>query len=53
MNIQEKIAQCKAHGFKVKQAGSWLWLTGTDGRYKKQDGDYILLDQVCILPIRN
>jgi len=45
MNIQEKIAQCEKHGFKVKQVGSWLWLTGTDGRYKKQDGDYILLDQ--------
>lgn len=45
MNIQEKIKQCEAHGFKVKQIGSWLWLTGTDGRYKKQNGDYILLDQ--------
>lgn len=34
MNIQEKIKQCEDHGFKVEQIGSWLWLTGTDGRYR-------------------
>jgi|GEM_PF-4974135 len=45
MDIKEKIKQCEQYGCKVKQVGSWLWLTGTDGRYKKQDGDYILLDQ--------
>ena len=37
MNIQEKITQCEAHGFKVKKERNWLWLTGTDGRYKKEN----------------
>ena len=37
MNIQEKIVQCETHGFRVKKERNWLWLTGTDGRYKKEN----------------
>lgn len=47
MNIQEKIAQCEAHGIKVRRENNWLWLTGTDGRYKRVNtkSDRINLDQ--------
>ena len=41
MNIQEKIAQCEAHGFKVRKERDWLWLIGTDGRYHKRNNDEI------------
>ena len=45
--MQEKIKQCEAHGFKVRKERNWLWLTDTDGRYKKENTktDRINLDQ--------
>lgn len=46
MNIREKMTQCEAHGFRVRRERDWLWLTGTDGRHKKNTKtDRINLDQ--------
>lgn len=33
--IEDMIEICESKGFTVKRQGTWLWKTGTDGRYDK------------------
>lgn len=35
--INNKIEECKKHGFEVKKERDWLWLISTDGRYNKKE----------------
>ncbi|WP_080845593.1 hypothetical protein [Cytobacillus gottheilii] len=36
ISIEDKIKECKEHGFKVRKDREWLWLSETDGRYNVQ-----------------
>lgn len=34
--VEEMIEICESHGFEVSRKGTWLWKTGTKGKYDKQ-----------------